>query len=129
VDLTGTNSDDFLPCHHTIITFPANVCLSMARDWIRYSGATRPVSPEQGIENFVPRGFPCPCQLIEDPGQGSHLQRIVLRDGQVVLGRPRACHPDMASGRAGLLVVEAPKGLHQVRPGQIPGEAGHTATR
>ncbi|MDR3683459.1 MAG: hypothetical protein P4L11_07000 [Geothrix sp.] len=72
---------------------------------------------EQSPQHFVPCGLSGLGNLIQDAGQSAHLQGVVLGNGLVMLGRPRAGYPDVASCGSGFFVAQAPQGLDQFRPG------------
>jgi hypothetical protein len=79
--------------------------------------------------------LPCPANghiFIDRPdstGQSSHFDRIVVRNGDVVLAAFAGREPEVASRLAGYLVTELFERAGKLRPGNVPWQFHFTKAR
>ena len=93
--------------------------------------AQRGLPPEQLFEKRIPRKPVMGADVGEDRRKRSDPKFVMVRNRYVMLRRPIAGEPDMATGLPGNSVSESGERLGELSPGYIPGQlhAAMTSSR
>ena len=88
-------------------------------------------SADEPVQQFVSAYFVVSGNVSEDCGQCADSQRIVKRDGDVMLGRARCCEPQVTACLARGAITDSRQRFRKLRAGQVAREfhAAMTSSR